>query len=116
METLQSPTSPVDCSNQEIDQKHDKVETIDPHNGARVVEEPYRIEPTLLKVDGVRSPIVPSHKLRVKPLLRVDDVVGEDLYQAFVHRLRVHRNLQVFKEGHEDYDLKDLDHAPQAGH
>ena len=80
METLQSPTSPVDCSNQEINQKHDKVETIDPHNGARVLEEPYRIEPRLFKVDGVRSPVVPSDKRRVKPLLCVDDVEGDGLY------------------------------------
>ena len=116
METLQSPTSPVDCSNKEIDQKHDKVETIDPHNSTRVVEGPYRIEPTLCKVDGMRSPIVPSHKRRIKPLLCVDDVEGDDLYQAFVHRLRIRRKLQVFKEGREDYGLKDLNHAPQAAH
>ena len=82
MESLQSPTSPVDRQDQEVDDEHDDMEAVDPDRRARVEEEPFCLKPILLKVgrEGTRLVFaLPIDEVGVKPLLRVYNVESDQL-------------------------------------
>ena len=80
MDFLQSPTSPVDCLNEQVDKEQGEVEDVDPDDCAGVVQEPSRVESALFKARGEGGPIViPGHKVRVDPHLSIDYVECEHL-------------------------------------